>query len=128
MKYLYIGMMLMIMTVSAFAGHDGHTHKTMENDQKLELNPERFDKFRRDLSHAKIVVVTVKGMVCDFCARGIEKTLKKDKTVQKVDVDLDSGKVIIAYNIETIIDFEDIKQKILASGQNAVNIQVLEAW
>ena len=31
-------------------------------------------------------------MVCDFCARGIERTLTRDKTVKKVDVDLERGK------------------------------------
>ena len=41
-----------------------------------------------DLKDSQIAVVNVKGMVCDFCARGIEKTFKKDTNVKKIDVDL----------------------------------------
>ena len=64
-------------------------------------------------------------MVCDFCARGIEKTFKKDKAVTKIDVDLNRGKVLIAYGASTPIDFNDIKKKILANGQNATDLQIL---
>ena len=65
-------------------------------------------------------------MVCDFCARGIEKTFKKDKSVQKIDVDLNRGKVLIAYAGDKEIDFDDIKKKILANGQNATDLQILD--
>ena len=61
-----------------------------------------------------------------FCARGIEKTFKKDKSVQKIDVDLNRGKVLIAYAGDKEIDFDDIKKKILANGQNATDLQVLD--
>ena len=33
-------------------------------------------------------------MVCDFCARGIEKTFYDDKEVKKVDVDLSTEKYL----------------------------------
>ena len=126
MKYLYICMMLMVTSLSAIAEHDGHVHEIMVDGKALEVSPERFANFTSDLSNARIAIVSVKGMVCDFCARGIEKMFKKDKAVIKIDVDLDKGKVVIAYNMDKIIDFEDIKQKILANGQNAVDLQVLE--
>ena len=64
-------------------------------------------------------------MVCDFCARGIEKTFKKDKSVQKIDVDLSRGKVLVLYSLSAKIEFEDIKQKILSNGQNATDLQVI---
>jgi 3-isopropylmalate dehydratase small subunit len=65
-------------------------------------------------------------MVCDFCARGIEKTFKKDKNVKKIDVDLSKGKVLIAYNNNQKIKFDDIKEKILINGQNAIDMTVLD--
>ena len=65
-------------------------------------------------------------MVCDFCARGIEKTFKKDKSVKRVDVDLSRGKVLVAYNNSKVIDFEDIKLKIVSNGQNATDLQILD--
>jgi cation transport ATPase len=70
--------------------------------------------------------VSVKGMVCDFCARGIEKTFIKDKTVKKIDVDLNQGKVLIAYEMDRKIDFEEIKAKIVMNGQNATAMKVLK--
>jgi copper chaperone CopZ len=65
------------------------------------------------------------GMVCDFCARGIEKTFKRDKSVTKVDVDLAKGKVLIAFASTAPIDRETIDRKILANGQNVTAVQIL---
>ena len=64
-------------------------------------------------------------MVCDFCARGIEKMFRRDPQVKKIDVDLSKGKVLIAYPDDSSIDFEDIKQKILSNGQNATHLKIL---
>ena len=77
------------------------------------------------LSHCQIAIVSVKGMVCDFCARGIEKTFKRDSSAIKVDVDLSTGKVLIAFIKDVKIDFNDIKEKILSNGQNATDLKVL---
>ena len=73
-----------------------------------------------------IININVNGMVCDFCARGIEKTFIKDKTVKKIDVDLNQGKVLIAYEMDRKIDFEEIKAKIVMNGQNATAMKVLK--
>jgi hypothetical protein len=65
-------------------------------------------------------------MVCDFCARGIEKAFLKDSNVNKIDVDLDSGKVIIAYVKSKEIDPDVIKKMILMNGQNMTNLQIIK--
>ena len=106
--------------------HEGHLHEQMVDGEKLEVDVERFDKFIEGLKDKQIAVVSVKGMVCDFCAQGIEKTFKKDKTVAKIDVDLNKGKVFIAYRMNTKIDFEKIKKMIVSNGQNATKLQVLK--
>ena len=69
--------------------------------------------------------VNVKGMVCDFCARGIEKIFKKDINVKKIDVDLSKGQVLIAYPLEAEVDFDDIKQKFLVNGLNATDMKIV---
>ena len=107
-------------------GGEGHVHEELVDGEKLEVDPVRFDKFVMGLSHSQIAVVSVKGMVCDFCARGIEKIFKKDTNVKKIDVDLSKGKVLIAYNSRKEIKFNEIKEKILMSGQNAVNMTIVE--
>nr|GIR51303.1 MAG: hypothetical protein CM15mP61_00120 [Gammaproteobacteria bacterium] len=106
--------------------HEGHLHEQMVDGEKIEVDVERFDKFVEGLKDKQIAVVSVKGMVCDFCAQGIEKTFKKDKTVAKIDVDLNKGKVFIAYQMNTKIDFEKIKKMIVSNGQNATKLQVLK--
>ncbi|MBF2755349.1 MAG: heavy-metal-associated domain-containing protein [Gammaproteobacteria bacterium AqS3] len=111
--------------------HDGHSHDGHYHGERVEgkltlVDEDELDEFAEGLSGAQIAVVSVKGMVCDFCARGIEKTFKKDKAVQKVDVNLGSGIVLIAYKNSRKIDFDDIKKKILANGQSAVDLQIVK--
>ena len=106
--------------------HDGHLHQKLVDGENLEVDPERYKKFLSGLSDSQVAVVSVKGMVCDFCARGIEKTFIKDKTVKKIDVDLNQGKVLIAYEMGRKIDFEEIKAKIVMNGQNATAMKVLK--
>ena len=47
------------------------------------------------VSHSKTIKIGVDGMVCDFCAQSIEKVFLKQAGVEKVDVNLNNGRVII---------------------------------
>jgi len=106
--------------------HEGHMHEQMVDGKALTVDVDRFDKFVRDIAGDKIAVVSVQGMVCDFCARGIEKTFGRDSTVTKIDVDLASGKVLLAYTPEADIDRAVIEKNILNNGLNTTAIQVLD--
>ena len=105
--------------------HEGHIHEALVDGRKLEVDPDRFDNFIEGQTNSQVAVISVNGMVCDFCARGIERTFKKDKSVQKIDVDLSRGKVLVMYTQSATVDFEDIKQKILSNGQNATDLQII---
>ena len=83
-----------------------HYHDVYVQGEKLEVDEKRFKKFLDGLSNSQIAVVNINGMVCDFCARGIEKTFVKDKAVKRIDVDLERGKVLIAYTKDKQIDFD----------------------
>ena len=114
----------------AHHGHTGHAdHIPTEyvDGTQAELNDERFKKFVSDLSGNQIAVVSVSGMVCDFCARGIEKTFQKDAGFKKIDVDLETGKVLLAFAEDKQIVNKDIEQKILANGQTVTAIQIMRA-
>jgi copper chaperone CopZ len=106
--------------------HEGHVHDTVVDGQKLSVDVERFDNFVNAVPGDQVVVISVQGMVCDFCARGIEKTFDKDSAVTKIDVDLASGKVLLAYGPETEINREGIVQNILNNGLNTTAIQVVD--
>ncbi|MAJ80013.1 MAG: hypothetical protein CMK30_01585 [Porticoccaceae bacterium] len=131
-EMLFFGLLVMasIKLLSAEIGaehdHINHTHEESIDGDKFDLDPTRFNKFINGLSDVKVAVVSVNGMVCDFCARGIEKTFKRNAEVRKVDVDLGRGKVLIAFSQGTSIDFEYISRKILENGQTATKLAVLE--
>ena len=102
-----------------------HSHDVYVQGEKLEVDEKRFKNFLDGLTNSQVAVVNVNGMVCDFCARGIEKTFVKDKAVKRIDVDLERGKVLIAYTKEKEINFDEIRNKILANGQNAIDFTIL---
>ena len=106
--------------------HYNHIHEESINGEEFNVDTIRFNEFISGLSGMKVAIVSVNGMVCDFCARGIEKTFKKNSEVLKVDVDLGRGKVVIAFSKGTRIDFEYISRKILENGQTATKLVVLE--
>ncbi|MGB1868180.1 MAG: heavy-metal-associated domain-containing protein [Porticoccaceae bacterium] len=105
--------------------HEGHVHDTMVDGQTLSVDAERFDNFVDATTGDQVVVVSVQGMVCDFCARGIEKTFGKDSQVTKIDVDLVSGKVLLAYVPDAQIDRQRIEKSILNNGLNTTAIQLV---
>lgn len=135
MKKILIATSFILVVTVAQAGHhemgemhshEGHLHETMVDGKEIVVDPQRFDIFVTGLDKSQIALVSVQGMVCDFCARGIEKTFSKDKSVSKIDVDLASGKVLLAYPAGVKIDLADIKKKILNNGLNTTDIQVME--
>ena len=125
-RLLFISLMSVNFIFSDEDHNHSHHHDVYVQGEKLEVDQERFKNFLNGLSDSQVAVVNVNGMVCDFCARGIERTFVRDKTVKKVDVDLERGKVLIAYIKDKEINFEDIKNKILANGQNAIDFTVID--
>ena len=125
----------MFMTSVIFAekkhdSHEHHGHAVHQNDvyvdgNKFKLDKKRFDEFKKNLKDVQVAIINVQGMVCDFCARGIEKAFLKDNKVKKIDVDLSKGNVLIAFNNAHTINFDDIKEKILINGQNATDMEVI---
>ena len=45
--------------------------------------------------YSKTIVIDVQGLVCDFCAQSIDKVFSKQVGVEKVDVNLNNGRVTI---------------------------------
>jgi cation transport ATPase len=79
-----------------------------------------YTSFISNINEGQIAIIDVNGMVCDFCARGIEKTFYKDEMVKKIKVSLESGKVLIAYSNDKKVSFEEIANIFLINGQTAV--------
>ena len=102
--------------------HDNHQHKSDSGvDRSLvPLDEKMYTSFISNINEGQIAIIDVNGMVCDFCARGIEKTFYKDEMVKKIKVSLESGKVLIAYSNDKKISFEEIANIFLINGQTAV--------
>ncbi len=92
----------------------------------IEIDEDKLNKMTAGLSNVKVAVVGVKGMVCDFCARGLEKAFKKDKLVVDLDVDLEKGRLMIVYIAEKNIDYNEISDTIISNGQEPITMQVRE--
>lgn len=104
--------------------HGSHKHNNMTgvDGSKTVLDQKIYNEFIADLGTSQVVIIDVNGMVCDFCARGIEKTFYGDKLVKKVLVSLEKGKVLVAYDNAKRVDFGEIKNIFLSNGQSATGM------
>ena len=88
------------------------------------INSERFERLVSGRPSYTVAVVSVNGMVCDFCARGVEKAFAKDPDVMKIDVDLELGSVLIAYRSEAQPSERDIDKRIRSNCLDVVDIEI----
>ena len=72
---------------------------------------------------AESVTITVKGMVCSFCAQGIKKTFGKESAVGSGDVKLDEKIVSLKFRAGESIDDERLKTLIADAGYNVEKIE-----
>lgn len=75
------------------------------------------------LAQAKTVTVQVKGMVCAFCAQGIEKKFKARPEVSSVKVSLETKKVDLDLKEGKDIPDDQISKIITESGYDVVKIE-----
>lgn len=73
-------------------------------------------------AEACAVDVQVNGLVCDFCARALEKTFGRRDEVQDITVDLDSGNVHIVMKEGKTLDDAILRQLITDSGYDVQSI------
>jgi mercuric ion binding protein len=65
---------------------------------------------------AETITTTVNGMVCAFCATGIEKTFRKQPEVATVKVDLPKKQVVIMTKPGQTLTDAKIKEVVTYSG------------
>ncbi|MGE4313742.1 MAG: heavy-metal-associated domain-containing protein [Pseudobdellovibrionaceae bacterium] len=68
------------------------------------------------------VKVDVNGLVCDFCARSIEKVFKEQPAVEGVNVDLDTKVVTIDIKDGQMLDDAVTQKLITDAGYDVVAI------
>ena len=71
---------------------------------------------------ADTIKATVNGMVCGFCATGIEKTFRAQPEVKTVDVDLENKLVTIQTKQGQTLDDSKIKKLLANAGYSVVAV------
>ena len=71
------------------------------------------------------VKVTVNGMVCAFCAQGIEKRLGKMDATQAVFVDLKNKTVAVQAKEGRTLDGKAISAEIVDAGYDVVKLETV---
>ena len=74
-------------------------------------------------AHAETIEAGGNGLVCSFCATGIEKTFKKEAAVDTVKVDLDAKLVTIHTKEGQTLDDKTITSLINDAGFTITNIK-----
>ena len=105
--------------------HDHNSHVAVDGS-KTELDDAMYDNFVSDLGSSQVVIVDVNGMVCDFCARALEKVFSEKQEVAAIDVDLDNGKISINFNDGASLDDSLIQKLVTNSGYDVVKINRCE--
>ncbi|MEY2494638.1 MAG: copper chaperone [Verrucomicrobiota bacterium] len=69
------------------------------------------------------IITTVNGMVCAFCATGIEKTFRKQPEVATVKVDLPKKRVVITTKPGNTLGDAKIQEIVTYSGYTMGKIE-----
>ena len=72
--------------------------------------------------HTQVIVADVAGMVCDFCARGLEKTFGKQEAVDHIDISLNDGTVVVFLKASGTMTNEVATKLIEDNGISVENI------
>lgn len=78
--------------------------------------------FSLSATAAEKITVGVNGMVCSFCAQGIEKKFKANDAVQKIDVKLEKHEVTLDLKDGKNLTDDEITQLLKASGYGVEKI------
>ena len=70
----------------------------------------------------EVLSISVNGLVCDFCARSIEKLFSKKESVKSINVNLEEMLITINLKKGKILNDDIIKQVIRDSGYDIKEI------
>ena len=74
-------------------------------------------------AHAETIEMTVNGLVCGFCAQGIEKTLRKNSATEDVLVSLENRLVAIVTKEGADIPDADLRKALTDAGYDVKSIE-----
>lgn len=105
MKYIILVTLLFLF--SPVAAQADHTRHAPAKIQAGSVNPS-----------GELITVDAKGLVCDFCARALEKVFMKQDSVAGIDVNLDTGTILISLKDGKTMDDAVITKLVTDAGYN----------
>lgn len=108
---------ILLSTTQSWAAHKGHDHN--HEGQMVEKSAVPGVK---GAACEDTVKVTVNGLVCDFCARALEKVFGKREEVSGIKVDLDHSLVTVAMKPGKTMDNDTLTRLITDSGYDVREI------
>ena len=119
MKTLIItfAVMALFFTFHSHAQHGEHEH----NHEGQVVEPSGTANNIENAPCEDTINIKVNGLVCDFCARSLEKVFLKRGDVAGIKVDLGKGLVVVATKPGSVIDDATLTKLITDSGYN-VNV------
>ena len=81
-----------------------------------------FYKYSFSKDNSSTVYAYVNGLVCDFCARALEKTIGKHDAVKSINVDLNEKVITINFNENKMLKNSVIEQLIADAGYSVRKI------
>ena len=122
-----LGQSAVAMETNSAANHQTHTeHHQHQSQKKAQIKSKVLDRSARIQFNKSLnlndVHVEVNGMVCAFCAQGIQKAFEKHPSIQNVRVDLDAASVFLTIKDKSSLNDTDIKNIINNAGYHVVTI------
>ncbi len=114
MSKINIIILLIIMIMTSF--HTFAEEHNNEDSNQVPLQAGYLDP------NGFLMKVDVEGLVCDFCAKAIEKVFMKRKEVVGIAVDLAKQNVLIALKENMNIEDYEIEELFLNAGYNITQI------
>ncbi len=100
----------------SLAQHGEHEHNHNHEGQVAE--PSAASNDTGNAACEDTINIKVSGLVCDFCARSLEKVFLKRGDVGGIKVDLGKGSIVVAMKPGLTIDDATITKLIADSGYN----------
>lgn len=101
-------------TLPAWAEHPKHTHDDISAKETVAT--------LEAAACENIINIKVNGLVCDFCARALEKVFGKRENVAGINVDLNNSNVRVVMKPGETINNNTLTQLIKDSGYNVTSI------
>lgn len=125
MKISIIGIVFMtfFFVFQSHAQHGEHEHNHEHNHEGQAVEAPAASNDMENVACEDTINIKASGLVCDFCARSLEKVFLKRGDVAGINVDLGKGSIVVAMKPGSTIDDATLTKLITDSGYSVNAVQ-----